>query len=81
MSQRSVERILGRLVTDEGFRERFFTDPEGACLQIGADMSRQELDALKRIPRTALADLGARIDDRICRLHIAAQPLSQEQPR
>lgn len=71
MSQRSVERTLGRLVTDEGFREQFFADPEGSCLLIGADMSRQELNALKRIPRTALADLSAQLDDRICRLHIA----------
>ncbi|HSB73324.1 MAG TPA: Franean1_4349 family RiPP [Candidatus Methylomirabilis sp.] len=71
MSQRAVERILGRLVTDEGFRERFFTDPDGACLQIGEDLSRQELDALRRIPHRALTDFSGRLDDRICRLHVA----------
>ena len=81
MSQRAVERTLGRLVTDEGFRDQFFRDPDGACLCIEAELTGQELEALRRIPRLALADLSARIDDRICRLHIAAEPLSGEQRR
>jgi hypothetical protein len=81
MSQHAVERILGRLVTDEGFRDQFFRDPDGACLHIGAELTAQELEALRRIPWPALANLSARIDDRICRLHIAANPISQEQRR
>jgi hypothetical protein len=76
-----VERILGRLVTDEGFRDRFFTNPDGACLHIGAELTGEELEALRRIPRPALADLSARIDDRICKLHITAEPVSEEQCR
>ncbi len=44
-------------------------------------LSREELDALSRIPRTALAALCARIDGRICRIHIAGQPTSEEQRR
>ena len=81
MSQRAVERTLGRLVTDEGFRDRFFRDPDGACLHIGAELSGQELEALKRIPRPALADLSAKVDDRICRLHIASEPVVEERRR
>jgi putative modified peptide len=81
MSQRTVERTLGRLVTDEGFRDRFFRDPEAACLHIGAELTGQELEALKRIPRLALADLCAKIDDRICKLHIAAETMPEEQRR
>lgn len=81
MSQRDVERGLGRLVTDEGFREDFFVNPEPAILRAGLDVSREELDALARTPRAALAALGARIDARICRLHIADQPTPEEQRR
>ncbi len=81
MSQRAVERTLGRLITDEGFRDLFFRDPDGACLHIGAELTGEELEALRRIPRLALADLSAQIDDRICKLHIAAEPLSEEQRR
>lgn len=81
MSQRDVERTLGKLVTDEGFRENFFGDPASAVLRAGLDLSREELDALSRIPRTAVAALCARIDGRICRLHIAGQLNPEEQRR
>jgi hypothetical protein len=81
MSQRDVERTLGKLVTDEGFRENFFGDPASAVLRAGLDLSREELDALSRIPRTAVAAMCARIDGRICRLHIAGQLNPEEQRR
>jgi hypothetical protein len=81
MSQRDVERALGRLVTDEGFREEFFEDTESAVLHAGLDLSPEELDALTRTPRTAVAALGVRIDGRICRLHIAALLAPKEQRR
>ncbi len=70
MSQRDVERTLGRLLTDQGFRDEFFLDPARACLQPGIQLAPHEVEALLRAPRPALASLGARLDDRICRLHI-----------
>ncbi len=70
MSQRDVERALGRLLTDQGFREDFFRDPAGACLLLGVQLAPHEVEALLRVPRPAVANLGARLDDRICRLHI-----------
>ncbi|MBI2114359.1 MAG: Franean1_4349 family RiPP [candidate division NC10 bacterium] len=81
MSQRDVERTLGKLVTDEGFRENFFGDPASAVLRAGLDLTREELDSLSNIPRAALAALGARLDGRICRLHVAGQPSYEEQRR
>ena len=78
MSQRGVERILGRMVTDPGFREEFFRDPVMAGLHIGVDLTREEMDALLRIPSGALADLSTRLDDRICRLHIRHEPIERE---
>ena len=74
MSQRVVERAVGKLVTDEGFRNRFFKDPEQASFFEGFDLSREELEALARIPRAALAALSERLDDRICRLHVPWDP-------
>ncbi len=70
MSQRDVERTLGRLLTNEDFRDEFFLDPARACLTLGIQLTPHEVEALLRIPRPALASLGARLDDRICRLHI-----------
>ena len=68
MSQMAAERLLGKLVTDETFRARFFRDPAGASFSAGIELSRCELDALSRVPVEALADFSARLDARICRL-------------
>jgi len=70
MSQRDVERTLGRLLTDQGFRDEFFLDHARACLTLGIQLTSQEAEALLRVPRPAVASLGARLDDQICRLHI-----------
>jgi hypothetical protein len=49
-----------------------------AGFRIGADLTREEMDALSRIPSAALVDLSARLDDRICRLHIRNESIEQE---
>jgi hypothetical protein len=77
MSQRAVERVVGKLVTDREFREAFFQNPAQSALCLGADLSPEEMDALLRIPVKALDDLYRKMDDRICKLHIARQPLGQ----
>jgi hypothetical protein len=77
MSQRDVERTLGRLLTDEGFRDEFFLEPGRACLPLGIQLAPHELEALLRVPRPMLASLGARLDDRICRLHIQRSELAR----
>jgi hypothetical protein len=78
MSQRDVERTLGRLLTDQGFQDDFFLDPIHACLQVGIQLTPHEVEALLRVPRPALATLGARLDDRICRLHIPRGELTRQ---
>ena len=70
MSQWDVERTLGRLLTDQGFRDGFFLDPARACLPLGIQLTPHEVEALLQVPRPALASLGSRLDDRLCRLHI-----------
>jgi hypothetical protein len=72
MSQRAVERVLGRLATDEAFREVFYDDPVGALVPYAGDLTHAEIDALRQVPRAALAAFSARLDDRICRLSVPA---------
>ncbi len=72
MSQRAVERAVGKLVTDEGFREAFHRDPGCACRAVGIELTGEELRALHRIPVDALIAFCARLDDSICRIHVPA---------
>ncbi len=70
MSQRDVERTLGRLLTDDGFRQKFFLNPAQACLALGVRLAPHELEALLRVSRDRLASFAGELDDRIRRLHI-----------
>lgn len=49
MSQANVERIIGRLATDEDFRREFHDDPERVVRSLadrGLDLTRAEVSAL-----------------------------------
>jgi hypothetical protein len=70
MSQRDVERTLGRLLTDVMFRRDFFSDPGRACLALGVQLTAHELEALLRVPVRRLAALEGDLDDRIRRFRI-----------
>ena len=70
MSQRDVERTLGRLLTDAGFRRDFLRNPSRACLEFGLQLAAHEVEALLRVPPRRLASLAGQLDDRICRLHV-----------
>jgi hypothetical protein len=70
MGQGAVERALGKLLTDESFRDQFFNDPPAASFNAGLDLSRAELEALARLPKAALARFSRLLDDRICRLPV-----------
>jgi hypothetical protein len=58
VTQQAVERALGKLLTDENFRERFFAGPGLACWEAGFALSPVELEALSRVSHEALAQLG-----------------------
>ncbi|MGE3173789.1 MAG: Franean1_4349 family RiPP [Planctomycetota bacterium] len=70
MTQRDVERALGRLLTDELFRRAFRNDPALACRAAGFDLSQLELDALVALPSRVLERAGNKIDARIRRLSL-----------
>jgi hypothetical protein len=67
VTQQAVERVLGKLLTDENFRERFFAGPELACWEAGFALSPIELDALSRLSHEALTEFGEGLDRRISR--------------
>ena len=68
MSQRSVEILLGKLVTDEEVRQRFRVDPQevfGAARAQGLELSAVEIDALRSLDVRALDRLARALDPRI----------------
>jgi hypothetical protein len=67
MSQRSVERVLGRLITDSRFRSDFFEEPDRACADEGVELSSVEMQALLRIDENVLLAFAAGVDPRIWR--------------
>lgn len=73
MSQAAVEKTLGKMITDECFRGRFFMDPAATSFAAGLELSRAELDALSRLSMKVIARFSAHLDHRICRL-----PLDEE---
>jgi hypothetical protein len=55
MASKDLERLIGRAVLDQKFRERLFADPEKAIREAGFELSDEEMAALKRIdPQQAL---------------------------
>ena len=68
MSQRTVELVIGRLVTDEAFRRRFFADPPAALADLGRsgfDLNDCERRALECLDARAAARFAGGIDMRI----------------
>ena len=75
MSQRNVENLIGRLVTDEAFRRRFSEDPGGALLEItecGVELTNIELRALVTIDARLAGMLAEAIDPRIQKVDVHA---------
>lgn len=65
MSQRNVEKILGRLVSDEAFRRRFWPDPAAALDEMaasGSELNSCERRALCALARDAVERFAAVLD-------------------
>ena len=68
MGQRSVEILIGRLVTDEDLRLRFLADPRDTIRleqQVGLVLTKAEVDALLASPVALWERLAAKIDPRL----------------
>jgi len=73
MSQRSVERVIGKLVTDEGFRRRFAQDPARALcetLDCVLELTPCERRALASINMDTIDRLAREIDPRLQKTEI-----------
>jgi hypothetical protein len=70
MSHRTVERVIGRLLTDEELRLKFTRFPNRTLAELGEqgwELTRIEVDALLRIEIRLWSDVAARIDPRLQR--------------
>lgn len=70
MSQRSVEKLLGRILTDDGFRGSFFPVRAGSfdlAAAHGFDLTSIEKSALSSLRRRLFECLAAELDPRIAR--------------
>jgi hypothetical protein len=74
MSQRCVESVLGRLITDAVFRQVFFEEPEAVCREHALELTPTELSALLQIHAEGLEGTAAGLDPRIVRAVIAGPP-------
>jgi hypothetical protein len=65
MAQETVERLLGRILTDAAFRRRLFSRSDEQLVQF--DLLAHERESLSRLDREAIESLSARVDPRIVR--------------
>ena len=67
MSQQNVERVIGRLLTDEGFRRRFLKDAHSTIQEFaeGGGLNPCEVHALTALDRELLARFADLIDPRL----------------
>ncbi len=65
MAQDTVERLLGRILTDATFRQRIFNNHSDQLLDY--DLLDHERDSLGNLDRDAVEKLCERLDPRIVR--------------
>jgi hypothetical protein len=70
MSHRTIERVIGRLLTDEELRQDFMGSPRRTLAELskqGWELSRLEVDALLATEAGLWSEVAARIDSRLQR--------------
>lgn len=74
LSQRTVEQVIGRLVTDEGFRRRFAQDPRTTIEEMvrwGCELNSGEWRALLRIDPRRFDELAEVIDPSLLKVDLS----------
>jgi hypothetical protein len=75
MAHKTVELIIGRILTDEDLRERFLVSPGDALTALrdmGLDLTNTEIDALARTDRRLWISGVEWIDSRLQRCDIGS---------
>ena len=70
MAHKTVQLIIGRILTDEAFREQFVADPAeilSSLREMGYDLTRLEIDALSKTNRQLWQQGPDWIDERLQR--------------
>jgi hypothetical protein len=74
MSQKAVENVLGRLLTDPEFRHRFFEEPAASCRQEVLDVTSREIEAILVVNENEFARFTKQLDPRIVRAVVRNAP-------
>ena len=68
MTQRVIEAVIGRLITDEAFRAAFLSDPRRTLAGLrerGVDLTQGEIAALVDTDSALWEQVAERIDSRL----------------
>ena len=83
MTQRGVEVVLGKLVSDEAARERFERAPETLLEHLvreGIELNHVEFEALAKLDAEQLRRFAATLDRRLCKVNLAAATEGDVEP-
>ncbi len=75
MTQRSIEMVIGRLVTDEEFRQTFLDDPHqalGDLLERGTHLTQAEISALIATDSSLWSRVADEVDPRLQKASLKA---------
>ncbi|MBI1816170.1 MAG: hypothetical protein HYR72_14430 [Deltaproteobacteria bacterium] len=70
MSQRTVEGLLGRLLTDGEFRRGFYENPAAICVKQSLDLTARELEAVLALDEQRVEVFAKGLDSRIVRASV-----------
>ena len=77
MAQRSIEILIGRLITDESFRFAFCKDAGttlAGFMESGYELTAVEIAALHTTPARVWKRIARSIDPRLQKVSLRAQP-------
>jgi hypothetical protein len=75
VSQKTIQLVIGRLVTDEDFRERFIERPLDTLIELrdqGFELTKDEIEALVQSDRKIWTSMARRIHPRLQRCSLRA---------